>query len=231
MKITKKDRQLLVAFAGILIAACAYFIVFQKYAEKTEIIEAQNQELASEVTRLEALDAKRDTYLEYTDMMKNEIATFENRFPADILEEDSIMTVKILEDNTNTEVATIGLGSASEVVYTGATQTATSEEGTVATGDMVATTTYADTHMYEVPLGITISCTYEDFKGLIRYIYSEQYRMSVKGVNVSYDAANNQLSGNMTLNTYYLLGTEKQYVPVDIPSMQYGVETVFGNIQ
>lgn len=253
MKISKKDIQLLVALAGILIAVAAYFFVYQNFNEKAESLEAENMELASEVARLEALDAKRDTYIAHTSEMKGEITEFENRFPADILPEDSIMTVKIMEDNTNTTVASISFGGASEVVYAqggagenaeqaAAEQQATPEQAAEqqnadsatdaegVQGGVIVATQYADTKMYEYPLGISIQCTYEDFKGLVKYIYSQQNRMSVEGVNIGYDATNNQLSGSMTLNTYYLLGTEKVYTPVNIPSTQLGVDTIFGNI-
>ncbi len=247
MKISKKDIQLLVALAGILIAVAAYFFVYQNFNEKAESLEAENMELASEVARLEALDAKRDTYIAHTNEMKGEIIEFENRFPADILPEDSIMTVKIMEDNTNTTVASISFGGANEVVYAqgGAGENAeqsTTEQATDqqnvdgatdaegAQGGVIVATQYADTKMYEYPLGISIQCTYDDFKGLVKYIYNQQNRMSVEGVNIGYDATNNQLSGSMTLNTYYLLGTEKVYTPVNIPSTQLGVDTIFGNI-
>lgn len=247
MKISKKDIQLLVALAGILIAVAAYFFVYQNFNEKAESLEAENMELASEVARLEALDAKRDTYIAHTSEMKGEITEFENRFPADILPEDSIMTVKVMEDNTNTTVASISFGGASEVVYAqggagenaeqAATEQATEQQNVDGStsaegsqGGVIVTTQYADTKMYEYPLGISIQCTYEDFKGLVKYIYNQQNRMSVEGVNIGYDATNNQLSGSMTLNTYYLLGTEKVYTPVNIPSTQLGVDTIFGNI-
>lgn len=248
MKITKKDIQLLIALAGILIAAAAYFLVFTKYMEKAEVLENENLSLASEVTRLEALDAKKDTYTQHTQEMKGEIIEFENKFPADILPEDSIMTVKAMEDSTNTTVASISFGEATEVVYnqngqTGEgtssdataqantnTQEATQANASDVQGVVSTTTVYADSHLYEVPLGISIQCTYDDFKDLIKYIYGQQNRMSVEGVNISYDATNNQLSGNMTLDTYYLLGTEKVYAPVDVPKNQLGVDTIFGNI-
>lgn len=247
MKISKKDIQLLIALVGILIAAAAYFLVFTKYMEKADAIENENLTLASEVTRLETLDAKKDTYAQHTKEMKADITEFENRFPADILEEDSIMTVKIMEDSTNTTVASISIGEPTEVVYgqngqvdpnaqatdaaaqgTAAAQAAT--DVSAAQGVISTTTEYADSHLYEVPLGISIQCTYDDFKGLIKYIYAQQNRMSVEGVNIGYDASNNELSGNMTLDTYYLLGTEKIYAPVEIPNTQLGVDTIFGNI-
>ena len=120
-----------------------------------------------------------------------------------------IMMVKTLEDYTRTEVANIAFGSEAEVVYTPAADAATTTADATAATDTTATdaaadttaaaettvaspvstdgTAYADTHMYEVPLSISISCTYDDFKGLVRYIYNQQERESIQGVSINYN--------------------------------------------
>ena len=201
---------------------------------------------------LEALDQRKADYIEATGKMQSYITNFENRFPADILPEDSIMMVKTLEDYTRTEVANIAFGSEAEVVYTPAADAATTTADATAATDtqqpmlrqmqqLPATTAaspvstdgtaYADTHMYEVPLSISISCTYDDFKGLVRYIYNQQERESIQGVSISYNETDGMLTGNMTMNTYYLLGTDKVYSSPYIPDMQMGVDTIFGNVE
>ena len=231
MKVKKSEIQLLIAVIGVLIAVCTYFLVYSSFNEKSDALEAQNVTLSSQ----------------------SYITNFENRFPADIFPEDSIMMVKTLEDYTRTEVANIAFGSEAEVVYTPAADAATTTaDATVATDttatDAAADTTaaaattatspvstdgtaYADTHMYEVPLSISISCTYDDFKGLVRYIYNQQERESIQGVSISYNETDGMLTGNMTMNTYYLLGTDKVYSSPYIPDMQMGVDTIFGNVE
>lgn len=247
MKVKKSEIQLLIAVIGVLIAVCTYFLVYTKFNEKSDTLEAQNASLQSEVSTLEILDQRKADYLVATEKMQAYITSFENRFPADILPEDSIMMIKTLEDYTRTEVANIAFGGESEVPYApAADQTATTDAAattdpaadttaattTVAAGTPVSTegTVYADTHMYEVPLSISISCTYDDFKGLVRYIYSQQERESIQGVSISYNETDGMLSGNMTMNTYYLLGTDKVYNEPWIPDMQMGVDTIFGNM-
>ena len=190
MKVKKSEIQLLIAVIGVLIAVCTYFLVYSSFNEKSDALEAQNVTLSSQVATLEILDQRKADYIEATGKMQSYITNFENRFPADILPEDSIMMVKTLEDYTRTEVANIAFGSEAEVVYTPAADAATTTADATAatdttTTDAAATTTtastspvstdgtaYADTHMYEVPLSISISCTYDDFKGLVRYIYN-----------------------------------------------------------
>lgn len=249
MKVKKSEIQLLIAVIGVLIVVCTYFLVYSSFNEKSDALEAQNVTLSSQVATLEALDQRKADYIEATGKMQSYITNFENHFPADILPEDSIMMVKTLEDYTRTEVANIAFGSEAEVVYTPAADAATTTADATAatdttTTDAAATTTtastspvstdgtaYADTHMYEVPLSISISCTYDDFKGLVRYIYNQQERESIQGVSISYNETDGMLTGNMTMNTYYLLGTDKVYSSPYIPDMQMGVDTIFGNVE
>ena len=223
MKVKKSEIQLLIAVIGVLIAVCTYFLVYSKFNEKSDALEAENATLSSQVATLEALDQRKADYIEATGKMQSYITNFENRFPADILPEDSIMMVKTLEDYTRTEVANIAADAAADTTAAAATAAASpvSTDGTA----------YADTHMYEVPLSISISCTYDDFKGLVRYIYNQQERESIQGVSISYNETDGMLTGNMTMNTYYLLGTDKVYSSPYIPDMQMGVDTIFGNVE
>ena len=243
MKVKKSEIQLLIAVLGVLLVVVTYFLVYAKFNDMSETIETQNASLRSQVSTLEILEQRKADYLAATEKMQSYITGFENRFPADILPEDSIMMVKTLEDYTRTDVANIAFGTEAEVPYAAETPAATDE--TAAASDAAATadttvtdspvttegTAYADTHMYEVPLSISIECTYDDFKGLVRYIYNLQERKSIQGVNISYNEAAGMLSGNMTLNTYYLLGTDKVYSEPDIPAMGMGVDTLFGNVE
>ncbi len=253
MKVKKSEIQLLIAVIGVLIAVCTYFLVYSKFNEKSDALEAENATLSSQVATLDILAQRKADYIEATEKMQSYITNFENRFPADILPEDSIMMVKTLEDYTRTEVANIAFGSEAEVVYTPAADAATTTADATAATDTTATdaaadttaaaattvaspvstdgTAYADTHMYEVPLSISISCTYDDFKGLVRYIYNQQERESIQGVSISYNETDGMLTGNMTMNTYYLLGTDKVYSSLYIPDMQMGVDTIFGNVE
>lgn len=242
MKVKKSEIQLLIAVIGILIAVCTYFLVYTKYNDLADTLESENISLTSQVNTLEVLDQKKEEYIAATEKARNYITSFENRYAADILPEDSIMMVKSLEEATRTEVASIAFGTDSEVVYAAATTDTAADAAaaadaalstdTTAVSGPVSTegTTYADTHMYEVPLSISIECTYSDFKGLVRYIYNLQERKSVHSVSLGYNAENGMLSGSMNLSSYYLTGTDKTYSEPDISGVGLGVDTIFGNV-
>ena len=60
MKVKKSEIQLLIAVIGVLIAVCTYFLVYSKFNEKSDALEAQNVTLSSQVATLEAF-ARRTT--------------------------------------------------------------------------------------------------------------------------------------------------------------------------
>ena len=125
MKVKKSEIQLLIAVLGVLLAVVTYFLVYAKFNDMSETIETQNASLRSQVSTLEILEQRKADYLEATEKMQSYITGFENRFPADILPEDSIMMVKTLEDYTRTDVANIAFGTEAEVPYAAETPAAT----------------------------------------------------------------------------------------------------------
>jgi hypothetical protein len=239
MKKTNKNQVLLlIGLLGVAIAALSYFLVYKPNTEKAETQEAQNAVLAQEVAQLEQLYEQMPQYREDTERLQSENSEFEARFPADIRYEDSIMTVYNMETDTRTQVDSIAFGGIVAVPYETASadtsaDASASTDTTPASGSAVVSddsdVVIYDTTMYQVPLSLSISCTYDDFKGLITYIYSRNDRMSVEGVSLGYDNSTGALSGSMSLNTYYLLGTDKLYSEPYIPNMRMGVETIFGD--
>ena len=117
MKVKKSEIQLLIAVLGVLLVVVTYFLVYAKFNELSDSMESQNMSLRSQVSTLEVLEQRKADYLAATEKMKTYITGFENRFPADILPEDSIMMVKNMEDATRTYVANISFGTIGEVAY------------------------------------------------------------------------------------------------------------------
>lgn len=231
MKVKKSEIQLLIAVIGVLIAVCTYFFVYTKFNERSDTLESQNASLRSQVATLEILDQRKADYIAATEEMKNYIAGFENRYTSNILPEDTIMMVKQMEVNTKAVISSVAFGEDTEVPYVAANEnTATDTTTTDATSSVVDTTEYANTQMYEVPVSISLECTYNDFKSLVRYIYNLQERKSIRAVSIGYNAETGTLSGNMNMSSYYLQGTDKTYTEPVIPNVNTGVDTIFGNM-
>lgn len=221
---------LLIAAVGIFAMLLTFLYVFQPYQEKADAIVAQNTQLQSEVTRLETIAGNKAKYEEEILKMRSNITSFVDRYPADILPEDTIMFIDELEDVNGVSISSVGFGGASEVVYPGQVTLLPTE--TVANSDVEQLKDVAsmDLHLYKLPLSLNIETEYYDFKDVLDYIYEHKNRMDFSAISLSFDHNSGGLSGSITLDTYYLQGSNATYEQSFIPSMQLGVDTVFGNV-
>lgn len=216
----KKDLQLLLIAAGILIAFCSYQFIFLKYQNKTEALEAENDTLQATVTELEDLEARQDQYLADTETMKNECNDVIQEFASGLITEDEIMYTYNMEQVVQNDVAvpSLTVGEPSQIQYSGSLTVGEYElqdEGI---------------SMFDSASSLSFTTSYNGLKSLVKYIYSMPGRKSVDSISLS-PSADGYLTGSMTLDYYYLTGTEKAYIPMDIPSVTLGKDNIFGMLE
>lgn len=107
--------------------------------------------------------------------------------------------------------------------------TQSTEDGT----DDAATDTSADTSGnvagYYASIGIRYEASYNGLKEMIAYVNAFQDRTTITQFTAAFDDATGKLTGEMTLNMYYITNTGKEYVPPVFDFMPKGVSNIFGN--
>ena len=91
MKVSKRDIYILLIFVGILAVVASYFLVYQPNIESAELIEAENQELQDRIADLSGKMEQKDSYVEETAAMNEEMDTILQQFPIDVREEDAVL--------------------------------------------------------------------------------------------------------------------------------------------
>ena len=107
--------------------------------------------------------------------------------------------------------------------------TQSTEDGT----DDAATDASADTagnvYGYYASIGIRYEASYNGLKEMIAYVNAFQDRTTITQFTAAFDDATGKLTGEMTLNMYYITNTGKEYVPPVFDFMPKGVSNIFGN--
>lgn len=116
MKISKRDRMLLLIVGGLLIVLGVYYFVFLNFQEKTEALEKENVVLEDVIGKLKELDKNREQYLADTEKFTEDNERIKAEFPAGMEEEDDILYVDRLE-NTLSELYNSSVGMPSPVGY------------------------------------------------------------------------------------------------------------------
>ena len=108
------------------------------------------------------------------------------------------------------------------------TDTQSAGDGT----DDAATDASADTSGnvagYYASIGIRYEASYNGLKEMITYVNAFQDRTTITQFTAAFDDATGKLTGEMTLNMYYITNTGKEYVPPVFDFMPKGVSNIFG---
>lgn len=140
MNFSKRDRNILLVVAGVLVVLAVYFFVFLNLQEKTEALKQENQILDDVIVKLKDLDKNREQYLADTEQFKEENQEIKEEFPAGMKEEDDILYINGLEGSLGEYYAS-ALGMPSAVNY----EAAYPVPETINVDEMLAGTTTAAT--------------------------------------------------------------------------------------
>lgn len=256
MKLSKRDIGLLTGLLGILLAFACYKFVFQNFQDKTDALKNEITILSQKEQEMVQLEKDMPFYQEEIARLGVINKDLLQQFPADILPENEIMYAVELEDKNKIFFSDLSYGTAVLMELSGS-QTAGTEaagqtaEGTAAsqptedplaeaqTGESAGTAQTGEAAAAQpggmqanlLTMTMGYECTYDGLKTTIRYNNDHTNRMVIDGLTAAYDPTTGQLAGTMTLNQYYITGTENTYSEPYVPSMRTGTDNIFGTYE
>ena len=244
MKMSKKDQNLLLFLAGALVIVAVWFGVVSPMREKTESLRMENSSLKGTAELYQSINMNKDEYEKSILVLEDKRDNILDDYPSNMLTTDKIMYLTNLENFYVEDVAVAGMAFdvVEEVVpevseeeqANQAADTTTDEEGNVTE---TASTTEEENaenqgiHLYKVPVNYNFRATYTGSKDMIEYLFDNGYRKSIRNMNLAYDTETGQLAGDMDVDFYYILGTDKLYDPISIPPVRKGVPNVFHTVE
>ena len=244
MKMSKKDQNLLLFLVGALVIVVVWFFVVSPMRQKTESLRMENSSLKGTAELYQSINMNKDEYEKSILVLEDKRDNILDDYPSNMLTTDKIMYLTNLENFYVEDVAVAGMAFdvVEEVVpevseeeqANQAADTTTDEEGNVTE---TASTTEEENaenqglHLYKVPVNYNFRATYTGSKDMIEYLFDNGYRKSIRNMNLAYDTETGQLAGDMDVDFYYILGTDKLYDPISIPPVRKGVPNVFHTVE
>lgn len=259
IKISDSDKRLLIIFFAIVLLACSYFFVFNKGMNQASELEAQNAEDSAKVQQMQQMEASLPQVKENIENMKQTQADIIAKYPSDMTTEKSIESLQDYEDHSSdfhiTDITFAMrmplVGAADTTTADSSTETADGAADSAADDTSATTDTTADTQStedgtddaatdasadtagnvagYYASIGIRYEASYSGLKEMIAYVNAFQDRTTITQFTAAFDDATGKLTGEMTLNMYYITNTGKEYVPPVFDFMPKGVSNIFGN--
>lgn len=111
MKISMRDKKLLLMFSGIAVFGAGWFFGYRPQMEMAASIEASNQPLEERLQNLLQLAENKDFYVSETADAQAKINEYVSKFPADVKEENGIVLAQNMESSLGMQIANVGVGT------------------------------------------------------------------------------------------------------------------------
>lgn len=121
-----------------------------------------------------------------------------------------------------------GAGDSAAGDTSAAADTQSAGDGTDDAAADASADTVGDVAGYYASIGIRYEASYNGLKEMIAYVNAFQDRTTITQFTAAFDDATGKLTGEMTLNMYYITNTGKEYVPPVFDFMPKGVSNIFG---
>ena len=212
-KVNDRELKLIFVLGGIVLFFLIYQFGYLNVQKANENLKSQVDEVRGEVKVMQTMKQNEETYKAYTDSMTQEMQEVMDAIPSEIRSEDKIMFARSLEKEYGFHVTGVGLQT-DEMVYE------MNEDGSNPADD--------GRLLYRTVVNLDCDCDYTQLKNCLRGLKKNNFKMSVDTASFGPDEETGKLKGNMTVNMYYLYGSEKPYEPLTIDGVSLGTDNIFG---
>lgn len=213
MKISDKEKKLLVILSGCVLVFLVYRLIFTPLQDSNDNLRTQKEQLQQQVNQMQGMVSNKSSYENQTKTMQDEMKTIFDSIPSNLTAEDEILYAYNLESKYNMSISSLTTPQA-ELAYT------MNKDGknSIDNGKI----------LYKVPMAVACNVKYEGIKDYLRDLAKEKYSKSIDNVSLTFDKQTGYLSGTYTVNMYYLLGSDRKYVPQSVDGVTLGTDNIFG---
>lgn len=229
----------LIGFLGVLLAVLVFLTVYRPFTEKTELLEMENQSLISALDRYKEIAENQAFYLEAVEAYKEDTKGIIAEYAYGLRREDQIMYMANLQNRFAADFTLdyFNMGNDEEVPYTSVGVEATDVVAIETSSTETPVTSFVEpqvvdngVHMFMTTIESGYEVSYDGLKEMLDYINEVGVKRNLSNITLSFDSTSGLLAGSMSMNQYYLTGTEGVYQMTTVPTMQTGLENVFGTI-
>lgn len=237
MKLSERDRKLLLILVIVIIVCVPYFFIIQPLMDKVDSLGKEISDLNAQVKYREELTLMEEEYGKAAEQMAAMETELLSKFPSDLPQEASILFIHNTEQVIPISLYQVAFGDDVAAQVTSTAEEQAIEDVEAETGDTTRTEVIEDnTQTTSLGLGLTgiqtqtrfaYDAGYEGFKDFLKYIADYHDRMVITELEASYSGEMNLVSGNLTLSQYALKGEGRNTVQFLEPNMIQGTTNVF----
>lgn len=215
MKLSDRDLKLLVIFLLAVVIALPIIFVLRPYNKKIEEVNAHIDQLKERQSFLAKLNENRQFYNDSIALLYEERTKIVENYAKGLRDENTVMFLANAEKQIPIAMRTLSFTTEQPTVISDST---INSEGEVVEG-LTAVTSHAT---------VEYITTYDSFKDYLNFILNNKDKMVLSSVSADQDDTTGLIQGVFVLDQYAVSGEGRVLEPAKIPSMEHGVDNVFG---
>lgn len=201
LKISERDKKLLIVVMAVLIMALAYFFGYSNLSAQVDELSTKKTSLETTKRDLKEKNDNKQKYINDTDKLSKACTVLIDKYDSTTSQPNAIEFFNKTEDVTGVWVKSLSLSPAT-VLY---------KFGQIASSNVNGTSSYSSNLVgYKSSINISYEGDYSQWKDFVKYINTYASKSTIDSLTATYNDSTGVVSGTASISLYAIQGGDRK---------------------
>ena len=201
LKVSERDKKLLIVVMAVLIMALAYFFGYSNLSAQVDELSTKKTSLVTTKRDLKEKNNNKQKYINDTDKLSKACTVLIDKYDSTTSQPNAIEFFNKTEDVTGVWVKSLSLSPAT-VLY---------KFGQIASSNVNGTSSYTSNLVgYKSSINISYEGDYSQWKNFVKYINTYASKSTIDSLTATYNDSTGVVSGTASISLYAIQGGDRK---------------------
>lgn len=201
LKVSERDKKLLIVVMAVLIMALAYFFGYSNLSAQVDELSTKKTSLETTKRDLKEKNNNKQKYINDTDKLSKACTVLIDKYDSTTSQPNAIEFFNKTEDVTGVWVKSLSLSPAT-VLY---------KFGQIASSNVNGTSSYTSNLVgYKSSINISYEGDYSQWKNFVKYINTYASKSTIDSLTATYNDSTGVVSGTASISLYAIQGGNRK---------------------
>lgn len=201
LKVSERDKKLLIVVMAVLIMALAYFFGYSNLSAQVDELSTKKTSLETTKRDLKEKNNNKQKYINDTDKLSKACTVLIDKYDSTTSQPNAIEFFNKTEDVTGVWVKSLSLSPAT-VLY---------KFGQIASSNVNGTSSYSSNLVgYKSSINISYEGDYSQWKNFVKYINTYASKSTIDSLTATYNDSTGVVSGTASISLYAIQGGDRK---------------------
>ena len=201
LKVSERDKKLLIVVMAVLIMALAYFFGYSNLSAQVDELSTKKTSLETTKRDLKEKNNNKQKYINDTDKLSKACTVLIDKYDSTTSQPNAIEFFNKTEDVTGVWVKRLSLSPAT-VLY---------KFGQIASSNVNGTSSYTSNLVgYKSSINISYEGDYSQWKNFVKYINTYASKSTIDSLTATYNDSTGVVSGTASISLYAIQGGDRK---------------------